>query len=223
MSTDQTAQPARVQPAPAPPPPSSTGLTWGNSGPVCLGGFATTTFMLSMINANLVPAALTPAVFAVALFFGGLAQFVGGALQLRIGNTFGGVLFMGFGAFWMSLWALGQFYLAPLILLHQAGHAIGLFLYAFGIFASVMFLASFRTSVAVVTALLLLVAALFLLAPGNYNGTTGLVKAGGWVGIVLAGFAFYIALAELLAVEYGRSILPVGPLAKVAGESLGEE
>ena len=223
MSTDQTAQPAAVQPAAVVRPPSATGLTWGNSGPLCLAGFATTTFMLSMWNASLVPTAILPAIFAVALMFGGLAQFIGGILQLRIGNTFGGVLFAGFGAFWMSVFVLGQLYLTPLVLLHQAGHALGLFLYAFGIFAAVMFLASFRTSIAVASALLLLVAAIFILAAGNYNGTTGLVKTGGWIGIVVAGFAFYIALAELLAVEYGREILPVGHLAKTPGESLGEE
>jgi len=198
------------------------GATWGNSGPLCLAGFATTTFMLSMINANLVPAAILPAVFGVALMFGGLAQFVGGIIQLRIGNVFGGVLFCGFGAFWMSLWAFAEFFLRAVPLL-QVGRAQGLFLYAFGIFAAIMFLASFRTSVAVVTALLLLVAALFLLAPGFYNGTTGLVKAGGWVGIALAGFAFYICLAELCDVTYGKELLPVGHLAPAPEkESLGE-
>jgi succinate-acetate transporter protein len=40
------------------------------------------------------------------------------------------------------------------------------------------------------------------------------VKTGGWIGIILAGFAFYLALAELCEVSYGREILPVGHLAK---------
>ena len=35
-----------------------------------------------------------------------------------------------------------------------------------------------------------------------------------WKGIILAGFAFYLALAELCEVSYGREILPVGHLAK---------
>ncbi|MGD0374651.1 MAG: acetate uptake transporter [Streptosporangiaceae bacterium] len=222
-STDKGIEPAAATAAPVAPPASATGVAWGNSGPICLGGFATTTFMLSMVNANLVPAVLTTTVLAVALMFGGLAQLIGGILQLRIGNTFGGALFTGFGAFWLSIWVWGQLYLAPLVLIHQAGHALGLLLYAFGIFAVVIFLASFRTSVAVVIALLLLVAALFILAAGNYGGSTGLIKTGGWIGIVLAGFAFYLALAELCAVEYGREILPVGHLAKTPGESLGEE
>lgn len=162
-------------------------------------------------------------VFAVALTFGGLAQLIAGVIQLRIGNTFGGVLFSGFGAFWLSVWVFGQFYLAPLVLAHQAGHALGLLAYSFGIFSAIMFLSSFRTSVAVATALLLLTAALFVLGAGNYGASTGLIKTGGWIGIVLAGFAFYLTLAEVCEATYGREILPVGHLAKTPGESLGEE
>ena len=67
--------------------------------------------MLSLIYITAVPAAATPVVFGVALMFGGLAQFVGGVIQLRMGNTFGGMLFCGFGAFWLSLFAIAQFFI----------------------------------------------------------------------------------------------------------------
>ena len=85
-----------------------------------------------------------------------------------------------------------------------------------------MFVASFRTSIATVLALALLAATLFVLGAGNYTATSGLIKTGGWIGIALAGVAFYLALAEVCEVEYGREILPVGHLAKVPDESLGE-
>jgi len=145
--------------------------------------------------------------------FGGLAQFIAGIIQMRMGNTFGGVLFCGFGAFWLSLFAFAEFF-AKDVPLTQIGHAQGLFLYAFGIFAAIMLLASFRTNVVVVTALLLLVAALFLIGAGNYTASAGLIKTGGWVALVLAALAFYLALAELCEASYGREILPVGHLAK---------
>ena len=202
-------------------PAPASAVAWGNSAPLALAGFATTTFMLSMINANLVNAGTLPVVFAVAFAFGGLAQLIGGVIQLRMGNTFGGMLFTGYGAFWLSLFAIGLFF-AKEIPVTQLGHALGLFLYAFGIFATIMFVASFRTSIGTVLALALLVAALFILGAGAYTATTGLTKTGGWVGIALAGVAFYLALAELCELEYGRAILPVGHLAKVPGESLGE-
>jgi uncharacterized protein len=211
-----TARPAAAQAAPA----GATG--WGNSAPLALGGFATTTFMLSLVNANIVPAGTAPVVYAVALMFGGLAQLIAGIICLRNGNVFAGVLFGGFGAFWLSLFAIVEFFLKDVPLL-QVGHALGLFLYAFGIFAAIMFVASFRTSIATVLALALLVAALFILGAGNYTATTGLIKTGGWVGIALAGVAFYLALAELCEVEYGKEILPVGHLAEApVNESLGE-
>jgi len=104
----------------------------------------------------------------------------------------------------------------------QVGHSLGLFLYAFAIYATILFIASFRTSIATALALALLAATLFVLGAGNYTATSGLIKTGGWMGIVLAGIAFYLALAELCQVEYGREYLPVGHLAKVPDESLGE-
>jgi uncharacterized protein len=211
-----------IKPAtPVAPPATTTGVAWGNSGPLALAGFATTTFMLSMVLTGYVPLAVEPVVFGVALIFGGLAQFIAGIIQLRVGNVFGGVLFCGFGAFWMSLFAFANFFLKA-IPLAQVGHAQGLFLYAFGIFSAIMFLASFRTSIVVVAALAMLTAALFVVGAGNYIASTGAVKTGGWIALVLAGFAFYLALAELCEATYGREILPVGHLARPERESLGE-
>jgi hypothetical protein len=51
-------------------------------------------------------------------------------------------LFAGFGAFWLSFFALGQWFLKA-VPLDQLGHVVGLFLYAFGIFVVVMLAASF--------------------------------------------------------------------------------
>lgn len=188
-------------------------VAWGNSAPLALAGFATTTFMLSMINAGLVPAGTLPVVFGVAFAFGGLAQLIAGIIQLRTGNTFGGMLFTGYGAFWLSLWAIAEFFLKGVPPL-QLGHALGLFLYAFGIFTVVMLAASLRTSVIVVTTLFLLGVTFFVLGAGNYGASSGLIKTGGWIGLAVAALAFYLALAEVCEATYGRAILPLFPLAK---------
>ena len=194
-------------------PMRTTALDWGNSAPLALLAFAVTTFMLSMINANAVSIGVTPIVFAVALMFGGLAQLIAGLIQLRTGNTFAGVLFAGFGAFWMSFFAIGQWFLKDVPVL-QVGHALGLFLYAFGIFVVVMLAASLRTNVVVVVALAIVTAALFLLGAGNYGAHTTLIHWGGYTGLAAAACAFYLALAELCEFSYGRAVLPVWPLAK---------
>jgi uncharacterized protein len=188
-------------------------LVWGNTAPLALAGFAVTTFMLSMVNAKFVNAGVEPVVFGVALMFGGLAQFIAGIIQFRIGNVFGGVLFSSFGAFWMSLFAIVQWFLKD-VPAAQVGHALGLFLYAFGILAFVMLVASLRTNAVVVVALITLTVAIFMLGGGNYGAHTALIHWGGYLGLLTAAFAGYLACAEVCEASYGHGVLPVWPLAK---------
>jgi succinate-acetate transporter protein len=203
---------ARDETIVAPAPERTATLDWGNSAPLALLAFAVTTFMLSMINAKAVAVGVTPVVLGVALMFGGLAQLIAGIIQLRTGNTFSGVLFAGFGAFWMSFFAIGQWFLKDVPAL-QIGHALGLFIYAFGLFVVVMLAASLRTNVVVVAALALLVGTFFCLGAGNYGAHTTLIHWGGYLGLAAAACAFYLALAELCEFSYSRSVLPVWPLA----------
>lgn len=186
-------------------------VAWGNSAPLALAAFAVTTFMLSMVNANLINAGVEPVVFGVAFMFGGLTQLIAGIIQLRTGNTFGGVLFSTFGAFWLSLFAIAQYFLKS-VPPAQVGHALGLFLYAFGIFTLVILVASFKTNVMVVAALSALLVTFFLLGAGNYGAHPVLVHWGGYLGLVTAAMAGYIACAELCEASYGRSVLPLWPL-----------
>lgn len=186
---------------------------WGNSAPLALAAFAVCAFMLSMVNAHLVTASDTPYVWAVALMFGGVTQLIAGLIQLRTGNTFTGVLFSSFGAFWLSLFAIVQFFQRSVPAAEQ-GHALGLFLYAFGIFTVYMWLASFRTNVVVILALAVLAVTLFFLAAGSYGSTAWLVRAGGYSGLVLAALAAYLSASAVFEAAYGRDILPTGDRSK---------
>ncbi len=198
--------------------PAASG--WGNSAPLGLAAFAVTTFMLSMINAKLMPLGIEPVVFGVALMYGGLAQLIAGVIQFRTGNTFTGVLFSTFGAFWLSLYAIAEFFLkdivgpTPAATMALRGQALGLFLLAFGIFTVWILLASFRTNVMVVAALAGLAATFFVLGVGKYYGQGLTVEVGGYMGLVVAALAAYIGLAELCEASYKRAILPLWPLAK---------
>lgn len=193
--------------------PSAASQAWGNATPLALAAFAITTLMLSFVNANVFNAGTAPAIFGVALIVGGLTQLIAGLIQLRTGDTFHGVLFSAFGAFWMAVYFDLQFYMKE-VPAAQAGHAMAMLLIAFGIFAALMFAVSFRTAIVVVLALLLLTATLFVLAVGNYSANADLMKAGGVMGIVLAAMAFYLALGAMCQASYGREILWVGHLAK---------
>ena len=93
--------------APAPTPVA-------NAGPLGLSAFAITTFLLSMVNAGLLAKGAEPIVFGMALMVGGLAQVLAGMWEFRAGNTFAGTAFVAYGTFWLSFWALVQFYVADI-------------------------------------------------------------------------------------------------------------
>src|SRR5436853_6973906 len=82
------------------------GWTPADPGPLGLAAFATTTFVLSIFNANLVSPRGTLVVLGLALGYGGIAQLLAGMWEFRTGNTFGAVAFSSFGAFWISFFVL---------------------------------------------------------------------------------------------------------------------
>jgi len=118
-----------------------------------------------------------------------------------------------YGALWLSLWAFDQFFAGEMPAAAR-GQATGLLLYAFGAFTLWVFVASFRTNLVIVTALVFLAGTLFVLAAGKYNGNADLIKAGGWLGFIAGAEAAYLSCAELCQIAYKRWVLPIGSLAK---------
>jgi succinate-acetate transporter protein len=182
-----------------------------NPAPLGLAGFALTTFVLSMVNTGLVSDKAVPVVFGLALAYGGIAQLLAGMWEFKTGNTFGATAFASYGAFWLSYWALVQFFLKD-IPAADAGHAVGLYLWAWAIFTAYMFVASLRTTAAVAVVFLLLTVTYIVLGIGNSGGHTGIVKLGGWVGLATALAAWYASFAQVLNSTFGRDVAPLGPL-----------
>jgi len=189
----------------------SGGITIADPGPLGLAAFAMTTFVLSMFNADLVSRSGEAVVLGLALAYGGIAQVLAGMWEFRTGNTFGAVAFTSYGAFWISFWAFVQFY-ASSVPAADAGHAVGLYLIAWGIFTAYMFIASLRTTGAIALVFILLAVTYFLLGIGNANASDSLVKAGGWVGLATAIAAWYASFAAVTNATFGRLVLPVVPL-----------
>ena len=139
-----------------------------------------------MFNAGLVATSGEPIVFGLAFAYGGLAQLLAGMWEFRTGNTFGAVAFTSYGAFWLSFWAFVQFF-ADKIPTADAGHAVGLYLIAWGIFTAYMFIASLRTTAAIATR---------VPAAGGHvprarhrqrrRATTSIIKLGGYIGLATA-------------------------------------
>ncbi|MBO0747937.1 MAG: acetate uptake transporter [Acidimicrobiaceae bacterium] len=220
MAATNMPREADVAPAPDPTAGRLAGWTPADPGPLGLAAFATTTFILSMINANLIGggvATVSGIVGGMALAYGGIAQFSAGLWEFRTGNTFGATAFCSFGMFWVSFWFLLRFGAAT-IPASELFSAVGVYLWAWGIFTAYMFVASLRTTGAVALVLLLLAITFIVLGIGNsalagtHSVTNGTIKLGGWIGLVTAIVAWYASFAGVTNATWGRTILPVFPL-----------
>jgi succinate-acetate transporter protein len=193
----------------------TTGWQPANPAPLGLAGFAMTTFVLSMFNSNLVNAKGLPVVLGLALAYGGVVQLLAGMWEFRSGNTFGAVAFSSFGAFWISFWALNAFYAKDIT--GNAGHAVGVYLWAWAIFTAYMTVAALRVSGAVLLVFVLLTVTFALLAIGASGPHANITHAGGFVGLATAVAAWYASFGAVVNSTFGRAVVPLFPLAPAAG------
>jgi succinate-acetate transporter protein len=205
--------------APAPDPAAGRAAGWSPADPAPLGlaGFAATTFMLSMMNTDLVSHLGLTGVLGLALAYGGVAQLIAGIWEFRTGNTFGAVAFCSYGAFWLSFYFLVTVGLKG-VPLKEVHSVLGLYLYTWTIFTGLMFFAALRTTAAVATVFLLLTITFLFLAIGNsalagsLSTINGTIKVGGYLGLLTAIAAWYAAIASVLSATFRRTVLPVFPL-----------
>jgi succinate-acetate transporter protein len=179
--------------------------------PLGLAGFALTTFVLSFFNAGLLSEGGEPVVFGLALAYGGVAQLLAGMWEFKKANAFGATAFTSYGAFWLSFWALQQFFAKDIPEANLAD-AVGLYLIGWGIFTAYMWIASFRVSVAVNIVFLLLAITFFVLGIGDSAANEDITKAGGYIGIATAIAAWYASFAVVTNRTFGRELIPVKEL-----------
>ena len=183
--------------------------------PLGLGCFALTTFLLSLFNAGLLPAAGEPIVFGVALAYGGAVQVLAGMWEFRKGNVFGATAFSSYGAFWLSFWAFVTFYAADIPDAGARATVVGWFLIGWGIFTVIMWVASLRTTAVLALLFTLLAVTFFLLGIGDAAQNEAVGRLGGYLGLVTAAVAWYACLAGVSASTFGRTVLPNPPLYKL--------
>jgi succinate-acetate transporter protein len=174
-----------------------------------LAGFALSTMVLSFINAGILPTADLPVALGLALAYGGLVQLLAGMWAFVKNDTFAAVALSSYGGFWISFWALNQFFLPKIPPAHQAG-ALSLYLFAWAVFSFYMWIISFKVSMAVQLVFLTLWPAYALLGLGKALGSTTLFTLGGVFGIATAAFAWYASFAITANQTTRRSWLPVG-------------
>ncbi len=194
---------------------AQSAATWrpADPGPLGLAAFAMTTFVLSMFNANLVNEKGVPVVLGLALAYGGIVQLLAGMWEFRTGNTFGAVAFCSYGAFWISFWLLQVFYAKDIG--GNAGHAVGVYLWAWAIFTAYMTVAALRVNLAVLAVFVLLTATFILLAIGAVGAHTTVTHWGGYIGLATAAAAWYASFASVANSTFGRALFPVVPLKRI--------
>ncbi|CAF2654230.1 unnamed protein product [Rotaria sp. Silwood2] len=175
-----------------------------NPAPIGLCAFALTLFVYSMYMAGAtVPVSTTPSMaMGLALFYGGLIQFLAGLFELRIGNNFNALLFCSYAGYWFGLGALyaSTFSFASGITDTSVQYkALGVFYLAWTIFTLVMLIASIRTNIVLIVfffflllTYILFTASYFLLWDQNLS------RAGGAIGIFTAIIAWYAGFASLM-------------------------
>lgn len=184
--------------------------------PLGLAAFALTTFAFSVANAGIIPEDSIRLFIPLAIFYGGLAQFVAGLFEFRNKNVFGATGFTSYGAFWMALGTVEllvrQFGVAEPII----SYPVGWFFVAWAIFTAIMWLGSWGIHAALGITFTLLLATFILLSLAvliSSPPNPAILHIAGYVGIVTAIAAWYIVAADVLNWTYGRTILPVGPAA----------
>ena len=171
-----------------------------------------TTVLLNLHNAGLFDN--NTMIFAMGIFYGGIAQIIAGILEFKKGNTFGTTAFISFGSFWLTLvfiWLLGASgkYGGP------DDNAQAWYLFMWGIFTAFMFVGTLKKNrvlmfiFASLTVLFLLLAIEHWMMNSGISGSELVGTIAGIEGVICGASAIYLAMAEVVNEANGRVILPI--------------
>ncbi len=182
--------------------------------PLGLAAFALTTFLLSAFNAGWMTKASGLAWLGYAFAYGGLGQLLAGMWEFRNRNVFGATAFSTYGGFWIGLalyvQLVGKNLLAHAVTVPVFEKDVAWILLAFAIFNTYMLFWSTMVNAAVFGVFLTLEATEVILFIGNFAGSSGIVKFGGYVGVLTALVAWYASAAGVVNGMRGAPFLPVG-------------
>ncbi|HET7053431.1 MAG TPA: acetate uptake transporter [Solirubrobacterales bacterium] len=174
-----------------------------------LAAFALSTMVLSIINLGVLSESMLPVALGLALAYGGLVQLLAGMWAFAKNDTFSAVALSSYGGFWISFWALNEFFLKEIPPDKQAG-ALALYLLCWGVFTFYMWIVSMRVSLAVNSVFLTLWIAYLLLGLGKALDSTLLFHLGGAFGVATAACAWYTSFALTANKTTRRDWLPLG-------------
>ncbi len=175
-----------------------------NPAVVGLSGFGLTTLLLQFHNIGLI--GIGP-VLAMAIAFGGLAQFIAGFLEHKMGNNFGFTAFTAYGAFWIGLsiiWLSNHFGI------YSSSHTeVGFYLLAWTLFTAILWFGSMFIHSAMACTFTTLLMGFILLDLGHFC-TPIFNNIAGYVLIVCALSAWYMMATIVINDVAGREVLKNG-------------
>jgi succinate-acetate transporter protein len=188
--------------------------TVGEPAPLGLVAFAAATFTLSGVLAGWFGNPNTHTIFAmpILLIFGGIVQFIAAMWAYRKGDTLAATAFGSFGAFNVTYAAILGWTHTGLIPAAGVGGA-GVIATTIAMFSFISFflaVGALRVNTALFLVLIVLALTYALDAAGVAASDLGVLKAGGWAGVVSSGLAFYTAVAIVINSVSRTKILPLG-------------
>ncbi|CAN5431865.1 acetate uptake transporter [soil metagenome] len=182
-----------------------------NPAPLGLFGFGMTTILLNLHNAGYFE--MNSMIFAMGIFYGGISQIIAGIMESKKNNTFGFTAFVSYGFFWLTLVGLLVMpklgWVAP-----TSESGMIAYLVTWGIFTAILFVGTLKINRALQFVFATLTILFFLLALGDATGNATLKQLTGYEGLICGASAVYTGAANLLNEVYGKTILPVGPVAR---------
>jgi len=183
---------------------------FGNPAPLGLISFASTLFLLSLVNVRARGVFQTNIIIGMGLAFGGLCQLLAGMWEFAAGNTLGATVFTSYGGFWLSL---SLIFIPGTGVLSSLGadfnDALALYLATWFIFTFLMFIGSLRSTLGLVAFFFTLdMTFLFLMLGQIFPTKFGLTKTGGAFGIIASFIAYYVGTSELIPRHASYFTLP---------------
>lgn len=178
-------------------------------GLLVMAAFAIPLFVWSAFNAGYFDLRHETFIIPLAVFFGGPVAIITAVLAYQRRDMFLATMSGVIGAFWLTygmlLWLIQERVIDGAT---AAGDLRGLLFAAWAATFGILWIGSMRAHWTL-SLLTMGTAAMFvLLSIGYYRETTNAMDAGGWIGLVTAGLAWYAALAEALNAEFEEPVLP---------------
>jgi succinate-acetate transporter protein len=179
-----------------------------------LGSLAIVLSLLSLNLAHVFSPAALGIMLPVALSVGAVGIFIGGMWNFRLGLLVPGVIGALYGVFWFSFGLLLLLQAGPLTAaVGPAGfaHALGTYLWIWMVVSAALSVATYFVNRTVFIQQTLLTVVVLVLAIGYVDAPSGsgLLKVGGYLGVIDAAIALYIAMSFVINEAAGRTVVPL--------------